>query len=259
MGEIFTISLADMRFGAAISLAALVCAALALAACGSGGLFRQYEYEEDSYLSLDGSAVVYVNSSLAALDALRGATFDTAPSARFNREQVRAFFTTPVTRVVSVSDSRRSNRRVAHVRMDVPDVRRLAAAPPFAWSSYHFALENGRYVYRQDIGAATGTAVSGVDWTGTELVAFRLHLPSDVGDEHNAGEANHLRGNILVWEQTLTDRLHGRPVAMIASMETESILSHTLRLFGLTFLAVAVTFGSVVWWIMRPGARRARA
>jgi hypothetical protein len=41
-------------------------------------------------------------------------------------------------------------------------------------------------------------------------------------------------------------------------METESILSHTLWLFGITFLAVAVTFGSVVWWIMRRGAKPAR-
>ena len=204
-----------MRFGAAASLAALVCAALASAACGNGGLFRQYEYEEDVYLSLDGSATVYVNSSLAALDALRGATFDTAPSARFSRDQVRAFFTTPVTRVVSVSDSRRGNRRFAHVRMDVRDVRRLAEAAPFAWSSYQFALEDGRYVYRQDVGAAAPEAAPGVhavNWTGAELVAFRLHLPSDVVD-HNAGDANHKRGNILVWEQTLADRLQGRPLA----------------------------------------------
>ena len=35
-------------------------------------VFRQYEYEEDIYLSLDGSATVYVNTSVAALDALRG-------------------------------------------------------------------------------------------------------------------------------------------------------------------------------------------
>ena len=44
-------------------------------ACGSGaGLFRQYEYEEEMYLSLDGTATVYVNSSVPALNALRGST-----------------------------------------------------------------------------------------------------------------------------------------------------------------------------------------
>jgi hypothetical protein len=56
---------------AAIALAAAV--ALMLAGCGgASGLFRQYEYEEDIYLSLDGTATIYVNSSVAALDALRG-------------------------------------------------------------------------------------------------------------------------------------------------------------------------------------------
>jgi hypothetical protein len=251
-----------MRFVAATSLAALVCAALASTACGNGGLFKQYEYEEDVYLALDGSATVYVNSSLAALDALRGATFDTDPAARFRRDQVQAFFTTPVTHVVSVSDSRRDNRRFAHVRVEVRDVRRLSEAAPFAWSSYRFALENGRFVYRQDVRDPVGLPVKtvpGVNWTGSEIVAFRLHPPSDVGNEHNAGDANHLRGNILVWEQPLADRLRGRPLAMVASMETQSILSHTLQLFGATALAVVITFGSVVWWIMRRGAKPARA
>jgi hypothetical protein len=247
-----------MRFVAATSLAALVCAALASTACGNGGLFRQYEYEEDVYLSLDGSATVYVNGSLAAINALHGASFDLDPSARFRRDQVQAFFSTPVTRVASVSDSRRNNRRFAHVRLEVADVRRLSEAAPFAWSSYRFALENGRYVYRQDVGGSVGKPVPGVNWTGSEIVAFRLHPPSDVGNEHNAGEANHLRGNILVWEQPLADRLRGRPVAMMASMDTESILSHTLWLFGATALAVAITFGSVVWWIMRRGVTPAR-
>src|SRR3954464_12453977 len=111
-----------MPLGARVALA-LACA-LSIC-CGSGrglgsnSLFRQSEYEEDVYLSLDGSATVYVNGSLAALDALRGAPFEAAPTARFNRDQVYAFFTTPVTHVVSVSNSRRSNRRFAHVRLDV--------------------------------------------------------------------------------------------------------------------------------------------
>ena len=63
------------------------------------------------YLSLDGSATVYVNSSVPALDALRGASLDTSPTARLDRDAVRRFYTTPVTRVVQVSQSRRSGRR----------------------------------------------------------------------------------------------------------------------------------------------------
>ena len=45
--------------------ALLLATAFVATACSSGGFFRQYEYEEDIYLSLDGSATVYVNSSLA--------------------------------------------------------------------------------------------------------------------------------------------------------------------------------------------------
>jgi hypothetical protein len=50
-----------MRRGGALALATALATAI-LTACGSGGLFRQYEYEEEIYLSLDGSATVYVNS-----------------------------------------------------------------------------------------------------------------------------------------------------------------------------------------------------
>ena len=38
----------------------------------SGVLSRKYEYEEDIYLALDGSATVYVNAAVPALVALRG-------------------------------------------------------------------------------------------------------------------------------------------------------------------------------------------
>ena len=243
-----------MRFGVGVVLA-LACAASV--GCGSNSLFRQYQYEEDVYLSLDGSATVYVNGSLAALDALRGAAFDAAPGARFSRDAVRAFFTAPATHVVSVSSSRRSGRQFAHVRLEAPDVRRLSDAAPFAWSTYHFALENGHDVYEQRIGMPAGKAVPDVNWTGGELVAFRLHLPSTVLT-HNAGEANHKRGNILVWEQTLADRLSGKPLVLEAQIETESILAHALWLFAAAALAVVAAFAGVIWWIMRRGAYSAR-
>src|SRR6266446_5621507 len=129
-----------MRRGAALVLATAI-AAIATA-CGSGGLFRQYEYEEEMYLSLDGTATLYVNSSLAALNALRGTSFDTSPSSGGDRSAVRAYFATPHTRVVSVKTSRRSNRDFVHVRLDVDDVRHLADAAPFSWSRYAFKKDD---------------------------------------------------------------------------------------------------------------------
>src|SRR4029078_409401 len=81
-----------------LSALCLLCA-LCAAAC-SGSLFRQYEYEEDVYLALDGAATVYVNSSIAALNTLRGTTFDATPATRVDTDAVRAYFTTADTRVV---------------------------------------------------------------------------------------------------------------------------------------------------------------
>src|SRR5687768_5179749 len=120
-----------MRIGLAPLAILLLAAAIG---CGRG-LFRQYEYEEEMYLSLDGSATIYVNSSVPALNALRDAPFDARTNAPLDRAAVREYFTTPVTRVTRVSTSWRNNRRFVHVRLAVDDVRRLGEAPPFAWSS----------------------------------------------------------------------------------------------------------------------------
>src|ERR1035437_7140397 len=144
--EFCTISLAMMRIRAR-AMAMILLAIATTVACGSGpGLFRQYEYEEEAYLSLDGTATVYVNSSVAALDALRGASFDASPTARLDREEVRAYSSTPNTHVTRISESRRSGRRFVHVRLDVDDIRRLAGAAPFAWSSYRFERDGNLFV-----------------------------------------------------------------------------------------------------------------
>ena len=83
-------------------------------------------------------------------------------------------------------------------------------------------------------------------------MAFRLHLPSDIVDT-NVPPENHKRGNILVWEQALADRLRGEPLDFDARIESQSILSRTLLLFAATFLAVAMTFALVLGWILRRG------
>jgi hypothetical protein len=239
----------------ALAIAAVVIAAIG---CGAGGFFRPYEYEEEMYLSLDGSATVYVHSSIAALNALRGTTFDTDPRARIDREAVRRYFETPETHVHgNVSTSRRSNRQFVHVRLDVPDVRRLHEAPPFAWSTYQFARSDSLDVYTQHVGApASSTIPPGVRWTGDEIVAVRLHLPSKI-EYHNTGTAPR-RGNILVWEQPLSERLRGTPMTLEARMQTQSILYRTLWLFGATLVAVALSFGVLLWWILRRGANETK-
>ena len=252
-----------MRIGAVVSAVLLALGAAGAAACGGGagtggGLFAQYEYEEEVYLSLDGSATVYVHTSLPALNALRGTGFATAPNAPIDREAVRALFTSDVTRVTGEIDtSRRRNRRFVHVELEVDDIRRLGGAAPFAWSSYYFDRDGDVYLYRQTIGSAAGRVVGDVGWTGDETVAFRLHLPSEIQYHNSGGPIG--RGNILVWEQSLASRLRGVPVTLDARMDPDSILYRTLWLFGLTFVAVVVMFGFVILWIIRRAPAEQRA
>jgi hypothetical protein len=254
-----------MRIGAVMATAAVVLSGVTAASCGAGvargdggGLFRQYEYEEEVYLSLDGTATVYVHSSLPALNALRGTAFATAPNAPIDREAVRAFFSTAVTRVVGPIDaSRRRNRRFVHVRLEVDDVRRLEEAAPFAWSVYDFRRDGDLYVYRQTVGTAAGKEVGDVGWNGQELVAFRLHLPSRIQYHNSGGEIG--RGNILVWEQPFVARQRGVRLTLDARMDPDSILYRTLWLFGWSFVAVAVAFGLVIVWIVRGAPVEKRA
>jgi len=239
-----------MRIRAVAALAIV----LASAACGGTSLFRQYEYEEEVYLSLDRTATVYVNSSIAALNALRGTSFNTSPTARVNREAVRALYASPVTRVVWVRDSRRNGRRFVHLRIEADDVTKLSAVAPFAWSAYEFRLDGDEYVYRQTLGPPAAPRGLFAGWTGRELVAFRLHLPSKIISKNTGPER---RGNILVWEQPLADRLRAAPLTLDARMQTQSILYRTLWLFAATFVAVIVGFVAVIWWVFRRGATHA--
>ncbi|HVB38529.1 MAG TPA: hypothetical protein VND92_08320, partial [Vicinamibacterales bacterium] len=170
--------------------------------------FQLYEYEEDVYLSLDGSATVYVSGSAAALDALRGFDLSTDPATPLDRTRIRALYTSPVAQVAQVTTSLRDGRRFVHVRLDVPDIRQLSSAAPFDWARYDFHQDGNQYVYREEVGASADRKVGHVGWTGQEMVAFRLHLPSVI-TYHNAGPDNLLRGNVLRWQQRLDARLAG--------------------------------------------------
>jgi len=244
-----------MRIRALAVPAIVIASVLANIACGGTSLFRQYEYEEEVYLSLDGSATIYVNASLAAMNALRGTNFSTSPTARVDRDAVRALYTSPTTHVTWVRESRRNGRRFVHVRLDADDITRLSAAAPFAWSTYSFHRDGDEYLYRQAIGASAGREVGDVGWTGRELVAFRLHLPSRI-TFHNSGN-DVRRGNILEWEQPLADRLRGAPLLLDARMQTQSILYRTLWLFAATFVAVVAAFVAVIWLVLRRGPSHA--
>ena len=224
-----------------------VCAIVA--GCSGAGVFKQeYEYEEELYLSLDGSATLNVNASVASLVALRGADLDPDPRARIDRNRVRALFEGEGARA-SVSLARRNGRRFVHVSIRVDDVRQLSRLAPFAWSAYRFDRRDDIFEFRQVVGPAAGGEGGAIQWTGEEIVAFRMHLPSEILF-HNAPSGEVERGNILEWEQPLTERLADRPVDMEVHLESESILYTTLLLFGSTIVAAAAALALVIWWIV---------
>jgi hypothetical protein len=216
---------------------------------------RHYEYDERIDLSLDGSAIVDVNASVPALVALHGARLDVDPEARFDREAVRHLFEGPGVTVREVSAFRRNGRRFAHVRLEVGDIRQASRIAPLSWSRYELERLDREYRFVQDVGPPVRGQPVEVGWTGDELVAFRLHLPSKI-NFHNS-QNNIERGNILVWEQTLRDRLAGTPLHMEARLETQSILYRTLWLFGGTFLAAMAALAGIVLWVRRKGKRAA--
>ena len=245
---------------AAIALVILWCAAVL--ACGRGFFGKVYEYEEDLFVALDGSADLIVNASLPALEALRGLKVDERSTAML-RDLVREAYQSADTQVTRVSRPwRRLGRRYVQVRLHVSDVRKLNQVPPFSWSTYELSPHDNGFVFKQTVGPSAlkpGT-LQNVGWTGQELVAFRIHLPSQI-TWHNArdldtNEASDIqRGNILAWEQQLTDRLDGRPIAIEIRMEGQSILHRTLWLFAGAFAAAVLLIGCFVWLTMRKGAK----
>jgi hypothetical protein len=227
--------------------------ALAGAACGTGNLFgREYEYEEEIYLKVDGSATVVVNASLAALSALRGAPSFEDASGTVDRDAIRRFFGSPVTEVTRVSRPwTRHGRTFVQVRVATDDIRSLGKAMPFAWSTYAFAERGETVTFVQSLGAAVLPNATG-PWQGNEIVAVRLHVPAKI-QFHNAPSKQVERGNIVSWEQSLKDRLAGKPLRVEVRMERNSILAWTLTIFGASAAAAAVLFVLVIWWVRRKG------
>lgn len=221
------------------------------AACQTLGLVKRYEYDERVDLSLDGSAVVDISASIAALVALRGATLNVDPEARFDRRAFRRLYEGPGVTVREVNAFRRFGRRFVHVRLDVSDITQLPRLVPLSWSRYRLDRLDHEFRFVQEVGPAAQLDVGDVGWTGNELIAFRVHLPSRI-NFHNSPLGIE-RGNNLAWEQTLRERLSGAPLRMEARMDTQSILYRTLWLFAGTFMAAMLALAAIVWWVSRKG------
>lgn len=238
--------------------------ALAATAAGCSNPFGpKYEYEEQVYLRVDGSAEVVVDTSVAALVALRGFPLEGVERSSVTREQVRQFYQSS-----GCADARvgqpwtRNGRRFVQIRITAESVGALAACGPLSWSTYTFERGDAEIHFHQVVGAPAGRDPGRVNWDGSELVAFKLHAPSRIYF-HNVrrladGEAGKAeRGNILTWEQRLTDRRAGQPIDMDVRMGRDSILFRTLWLFGGAFVTAALVLVALIWYTVRRGRRRA--
>src|ERR1043165_5353281 len=97
----------------------LLCAVATVAGCQS--LFRQYEYEEELYVKLNGQRSMIVNASIPALVALRGLKLDPSPNAAVDREAIRMLYESANTHARIGSVWRRTGRRYAQARIDARD------------------------------------------------------------------------------------------------------------------------------------------
>ena len=244
----------------AVAAAVLLCA---LAACSGRGFGRQYEYDQQLYLMADGSASVVINASIQALMELHGLKLDPAPRARIDRDAVREMVREPGLDITRVSRPwRRAGRQFIQIRAEIDDVRRLAATNLFRGGEYSLTDgADGTRTYRQTAGSPVRSGLANPGWDGSEIIAFKLHLPSRIRfhnvrrlDTNEVGTAE--RGNILTWEQRLADRLQGRPLEMVVTMEQGSILYRTLWLFGLSFAAALLLLAFVIWRIVRRGRQK---
>ena len=249
-------------------LVCLVVVALSATSC-SNPLARQYEYDEQTYLAIDGSATVVISASVAALVSMRGLPLDPAPQARITSDDVRRVYEAAGCTVERAARPwRRSGRRFVQARLHVADVRKAASCGVLAWSAYGFEVSPEQIRYTQTVGTPAGqlpaTAPPGIAWNGSELVAFKLHLPSRVTwhnvrrlDNGDVGELE--RGNILTWEQRLSDRLAGVPIPIEVRTESESILFRTVSLFAAAFAGAVVVLILLIWFTIRRGRARLRS
>ena len=234
-------------------------AALTLAVCGAcaSPFGPQYEYEEQLYLSVDGSASVTIDASIPALVALRNLPLDPSPDAVIDRDVVRRLYEQGGCDVSNVSRPwRRLGRRFVQVRVRAADVRKLSQCQPLGWSTYGFSRDSGELKYHQSVGAPAVGTLANVNWDGNEIIAFKLHLPSRIRYQDSRrldrDESRPVdRGNIVTYEQRLSDRRAGKPIEINVTMDPKSILYLTLWLFAGAFTAAVIALGVVVWWIKR--------
>lgn len=250
-----------MRVWAHRTAAAAIVVLLTVTVGCRNPLGKQYEYEEQLYLGVNGEAQVVIDTSIPALVALRGVPIDASSRVQIDRDQVRRLFSVSGCSNVRVGQSWiRRGRRFVQIRVTAAKVTDLKTCGPLSWSNYTFEREGNVIHYKQDVGAPAAGNPGAPNWDGAELVAFKLHLPSRIIfhnvkrlEDGSNGEID--RGNILTWEQRLSERRSGAPLEMDVRMDSQSILYRTLWLFGGAFVAAVLVLTLLIWMTMRKAKR----
>jgi hypothetical protein len=250
-------------------IAVVALAAACLSVSCANPFAPQYEYEEQVYLEVDGAASVVIDTSFAALVALRGGAIDPAIASAADRDAVRTFVTAAGCRVDNVSRFwTRHGRRFVQIQVSAAHLKDLPSCKLLSWSGYSLEkFKTDGLLFEQQVGppapAGAGQSSAQVNWAGNELVAFKAHLPSRILDHNvklldgtNGGPE---RGNILTWAQTLKDRQAGKPLAMRVEMDGKSILHTTLWLFAGAFAAAVALLVLIIWLVIRKGRKAAAA
>ncbi|MFQ5790822.1 MAG: hypothetical protein ACE5JI_10140 [Acidobacteriota bacterium] len=212
----------------------------------------EYEYEEEMYLSIDGSGEVRVSGSRELLAAFH----DIGKSARpefITEESLRHYFGSPELEIISTRRSTRNGRSYFHVRARFDDLNQLSRHPAFADRNFHWTETAAKVIVTANIeGGQRRRPTSGLYRDG--LVSLRIHLPSPV--RYHNSPAGIEPGNIIGWEQTLAAHLRGDPLAVEVHFDRRTVLSITLMIIGAALAMVVSAISLTLWSLVRAGRRQ---
>ena len=220
---------------------------------------RQYEYEEDLTIGIDGSGTLTINASLAALNTLRGLDVDPLASS-VDRDRIRALYQSNVARVRSVPRPwSRDGRQFVQINLEFDDVRRLSEDAPLSWSRYELTDQNGQHLFRQTVGAVGAEARHAQERRLGRQRDRRLPAaPARAASSNTTRAISRRTSRPASTAATSSDGNSTWPIASTASpltievrMDSQSILYRTLFLFAGRLHRRRADAGLLIWWTIR--------
>lgn len=227
-----------------ILLTLLVSWALALPACTS------YEYEEEVFLEVDGSGRLRMSGSSEILEVLH------ADSNRGNggsTSSMTSRFEGPGFELDSVRETERDGRSFVHVQGRFTNWNELCALPAFADRECRLDVtDDDELELYLTLPSPEGDIPEGVP-PGASL-ALRFHFPSAVNYHNAHGDME--RGNIIVWERTVSEHFNATALVVEARFERRSVLATTVIILGTAVSVVLFSVALALLLIVRKGRRQ---